>query len=540
MVCLFAATCIPATTAPAQTPCSTLKHRAIPAAQIGLPTRGARVTSARETNSKDTPFCRLRGEILSLDPTADPIRFELNLPDAWNNKAVQFGGASFDGHLQTALGAGPLGNRHDPTPLQRGYATFGSDSGHHHRYLFLPDIANDLRGNFARNDEERKNFGGDQIKKTHDAALAILRARYNTAPQRTFFLGGSTGGREAMVAVDRFPADYDGVLAAYPAWDQIETDLQFVDIARNLYAPSHNGQSGWLSRSDTRLLHNAVLQACDAADGLRDGIVSDPSACHFDPSTLACPGDSKSHHNCLTPAQLRTVHAIASDFTTSFSVSNGMTSSPGYNILAGANFTDSLGLTHHTFGRAIPILNGFYYVISDEILHHFLTGDPHLNTFTFNPRTGSSPGHPEGYWQTQIQRNSAEDDASLADLTPFATHGGKLLIVHGDSDTVIPTRSSILLDQRITAAMGPQTADTFLRLYLVPGFGHGRGAYNASFEALTTLDTWTNNNNTPPANLVVADRHHDRTRPLCAYPTFPRYIGGDPNSAASFTCASSQ
>jgi hypothetical protein len=529
----------------ADTPCASLKHLILPASSIALPTNGARVLSAHSKTTNNIPFCKVLGVILPIDPAADPIRFELNLPTQWNHKAVQFGGGAFDGYIVTGLGPGTLGDKHSPTPLQRGFATFGSDSGHHHHYLLLPDITNAISARFALNDEQRHNFASDQLKKTHDTVLAIISARYGTPAARMYFLGGSTGGREAMKVVDRWPADYDGVLAAYAAWNQVESDLQFIAISRALYNRDPH-QSGWLTKHDTRLLQSAVLHSCDAADGLSDGLISDPSACHFDPATLRCDPTLKSHHNCLTDTQLRTVAAFSSTFTSNFAVPSGLTSEPGYNVLSGADLTGSLGLFRHAFHPAIPLFNSFQYVVADGVLRFFLTKDPHFNALTFDPVNATSPNTAPGHWLPGIREQALEDDAPLADLTPFASHGGKLLLVHGTADTTIPTGASILLYQRIVAAMGQPAADAFLRLYLIPGFGHGRGPFNAAFDPLSVLDTWATTN-TPPSNLTVTDQdsaqdsaHNSaRTRPLCAFPTIPRYTSGDPNLASSFTCSTS-
>lgn len=234
-------------------PCSVLKGRKVSVAEIGLPTRGAVVKSAKQVNLHGTEFCKVLGEVHAIDPNADPIRFELNLPKTWNKKAVQFGGGAFDGYVQTGLRTTVVGDKHQPSPLERGYATFGSDSGHHHHYL-LPDILNALNAKFALNVEQRKNFASDGLKKTHDVAVALMKVRYGAAPARMYFVGGSTGGREAMKVVDRWPEDYDGVVAAYAAWNKIESDLQFIRVSQAMYDKGPSGQAGSLPPMKTKLL----------------------------------------------------------------------------------------------------------------------------------------------------------------------------------------------------------------------------------------------------------------------------------------------
>ena len=520
---------------PARALCHALQHRELGATEIALPTHGAVVRSAHH-HGGDNGFCELRGDILPVDPSANVIRFEVNLPDHWNGKALQYGGGTFDGYVQTGRNHTAVEDRRQPVPLAQGYATFGSDSGHHHRYVLLPDVVNSLSPTFALNEEERRNFASNSLKKMHDTAVALVRLRYAAPPRRLYFIGGSSGGREAMMVVDRWPADYDGVLAAYPAWNEAELDLQFLRIARALYAKGPDGQAGWLPMGSTRLLEHAAERSCDAADGLRDGIISDPQACRFDFAALRCP-DGHRHHGCLSDGQLHTVETIASPQVTKFPVANGITMEPGYNILAGADLTGSLGILSHPLAQPAPVLNSFPLFIADAVVRYFIVRDPHYNALLFDPATGSDPAGPPGKWVSIIQEQSGEEDASLADLSPFAQHGGKLLLVHGTADVVIPTAASVQLYQRIVAAMGQEQADSFLRLYVVPGLAHGFGRFNAGFDTVGVLDAWADRGEAPH-DLVAKDNRYGRvrSRPLCAWPAWPRYGGGDPNAAASFTC----
>jgi hypothetical protein len=508
--------------------CGALKHQLLAPSAIGLPTNGAVIASAHHIAHGGPGFCRVLGRIQSIDPAANPIRFEINLPDTWNQKAVQYGGGAFNGwlHQSDGLGQTVVGDKNQPTPLARGYVTFGSDSGHHHHYLFLPDIFNALNPKFGRNEEERKNFASEGLKKTHDVAVAVTKLFYGNPPRRMYFVGGSTGGREAMMVVDRWPADYDGVLAAYAAWNQIESDLQYIRISQAMY-----GKGGYLPFEKTKLLRDAVMNACDAQDGLKDGIVSNPAACTFDPATLRCP-EGKDHHGCLSDAQLHTIAAFAEPTTSSFAVRNGMTFEPGFNVLRGADLTGNMGLCRHPMHNPIFPFNSFYYLVADGVLRDFLK-DKQLSALTFEWKTGGT----NGQFIPAILNQSAEDDASLANLSAFTQHGGKLLLIHGDADTTIPTNASVLLYQRIVAAMGQSQAETFLRLYLIPGFGHARGVFNAGFDTVGTLDAWADQQQ-PPAQLITTDQNlgATRSRPLCPYPSWPRYDTGDPNLAASFHC----
>ncbi len=514
--------------------CKGLTGSEVSASQIALPTHGATVLSAKYVHRASGNLCKLLGEIHSVDPAAQPIRFEVNLPTNWNHKAVQFGGGAFNGYLHHSDGLSQtvMGDKNQPAPLDRGYATFGSDSGHHHHYLFAPDIANQLRADFALNDEQRKNYASESLKKTHDVAVALMESEYGQKPTRMYFIGGSTGGREAMMVVDRWPADYDGVVAAYPVWNLVELDLQIIRIAQAMYVKGPDGQAGWLPRHKTKLLQNAVLKQCDSQDGLNDRIISDPDACKFDPMSLRCP-DGKDHKKCLSDKQERTLTAFAQEQVSQFKVANGVDSEPGYNVLRGADLTGSLGFVAHPFYPPNPLLNSFYYRVGDAVLRYFLTKNMHFDSLKFDTYTG-------GDWQAGIIQQSEEEDSSLADLTPYERHGGKLLIVHGTADPIIPTNSSVLLYQRIVEAMGQNRVDGFVRFYLIPGYAHARGAFKAGFDTVGVLDAWAGQG-IAPAKLVASDqnKHANRTRPMCEWPSWPKYVGGDANLAGSFVCANS-
>ena len=526
--------------------CASLRDVQVAADEIGVPdrqtqvkgmkreleNRGARVTSAREARLKGVPFCKVLGEIRSVDPAAQPIRFELNLPGQWNGKAVHYGGGGFDGSLVAANGlhTPEVGIDGTPTPVERGYATFGSDSGHHHHYWFAPDEYNAVKARFALNTEERRNFSRDALKKTHDTVVVLMKTYYGEPPRRMFFLGGSTGGREAYFVTQLWPLDYDGVLGAYAGWNQVELDLQLIRVAQAEYRKGDRLTRGWLPKDKTRLVATRVAQACDAADGLRDGIVSDPDACHFDLHTLACaPGED--HPDCLTPGQMATFETIGSEQRTSMPLNRGVQSIPGYNVTRGTDLTGSMGLFRHPFHDPAFPFGSFYYQVGSGVLRFFLTKDLNFNLFRFDTTTGGS-------WGRLFAAASLEGDASDADLTPFARHGGKFLIVHGTSDPTIPTGASVQFYRMLQARMGQAAMDKFMRFYLVPGFGHAKGIFDAGFDALGILDQWVETG-VAPENVIATDNNraqHGRTRPMCVYPAWPKYVGGEPNSASSFTC----
>jgi pimeloyl-ACP methyl ester carboxylesterase len=505
--------------------CGALRHVEIGAGVIGLPTTGAAVTSVSHRHDGERSYCKVMGRIHPVDASADDIRFELNLPEQWNAKALQYGGGTFDGYIGSSSGLGrtAVGLKSQATPLTRGYVTFGSDSGHHRSYFPLPDAVNTLNAKFARNPEMQRNFAGDALKKVHDVAVVLMQRRYGVAPKRMYFIGGSTGGREALRVAQQYPQDYDGVLAAYAAWDQVELDLQFMRTAQALYAPG-----GFLGYAQTRLIARTVEKACDAQDGLRDGIISDPAGCKVSSETMRC-SDGRKHHGCLSDAQVHTLETFATEERTSTPLSHGVESIPGYNVLSGANLGGAVGLLHFPLKNPVILLNSFGYVIGDDVTRNFLSVGHHFDARDFNTQNG-------GPWHDELHQQAHEIDSTNADLRPFLERGGKLILVHGTTDTVIPTNSSVDYYERVEAELGAEATKSFARLYLVPGLGHGFGKFNGGFDTIGTLDAWADRG-IAPESLVVTDNHGGRTRPLCEWPEWPKYDGaGDVNRAESFSC----
>ena len=235
-----------------------LAARAIAAGEFALPTRGATINSAEIATGTvsagagdPAEYCKVMAAIAPVDPKAYPINVEINLPLAWNGRGVQYGGGGFNGVLITGLA--PLRDQplDLPPPVARGFMTFGTDSGHQAKDL--PEIQA-----FALNDEALENFAYAAYKKTRDLAVVVATAFYRRAPERMYYFGGSEGGREGLLMAQRFPADYDGIVSIVPVINWVA--LQAAGNRSGIM--QQNG--GWLSPHKVKLLHNAVLTACDS------------------------------------------------------------------------------------------------------------------------------------------------------------------------------------------------------------------------------------------------------------------------------------
>ncbi|GHD56091.1 feruloyl esterase [Jeongeupia chitinilytica] len=509
--------------------CEALKGRQLAASAIALPTRGAVVDGAAwlPVPGSTVEYCRVQGRIDPVDPDAPPIRFELGLPSNWNGKSLHLGGGGYNGTVVAATGNVPAPPLNVPVPLARGYATFGSDSGHEAAPPYSDDPATrSLDGRFLQNDEALHNFAGDALKKTHDVATQLLTTYYGRAPVQRYFAGGSTGGREAFAVVQRWPDDYDGVISAYPAWNAATLDLAFGRIARALAQPG-----AYLDPAKQTLLYQAQIAACDANDGARDGLISRPDACRFTAKSLRCAKGRDLGDHCLSDAQIAAVSTMATPMRLHYPVASGETGYPGFNVLSGADLRGFLGWGSQAPTSPAQLGQPYLSQFWDHWVRFGVTRDPAFDSRKLDPeRAGPEAG--------RISVLTALQDVNRTDLGRFAGRGGKLIVLHGAADALVSTRATIDYMERVRAGMGSAATDAFTRFYVIPGYGHVNGAFKASWDSLAALDRWVVDGVAPGAE-VVADANAGtlgRTRPLCRYPAWPRYRSGDVNVAASFEC----
>ncbi|WP_158813930.1 tannase/feruloyl esterase family alpha/beta hydrolase [Methylocapsa sp. S129] len=507
--------------------CSALAPFEIASDAIGLPTRGATIASATlvasdAAGNADGEFCKALGAIHPVDATAPDIHFEVNLPSDWNGKALQFGGGGYNGNLITGLDNVRFFKPGAPTPLKRGYVTFGSDSGHQ-----SPSVAD---GSFAMNAEALVNFGGAQLKKTHDVALALIAKRYGAKPQRTYFFGNSQGGHEGFLVVQRWPQDYDGVVAIHPVYDFTPLQIDGNALSRELYNP----EGGWLNPAKLKMLQDAVMKTCDGLDGAEDGVISNVAACQstFQLSSLRCADGKDAGDNCLSDPQINAVEAIHSRVSFGFALQSGVSSFAPWPILEGADWTGlfAFGSRPKPSNPPTPMKDFGLAVLSDPAVRFMATRNVNVDPLQFDPMK----------YKDRLQEASRLIDASDDDISAFKARGGKLLLMHGTVDSAVPPQNTIDYYQRLVARFGQGPLDDFVRFYIAPGFGHGTGQFVVGWDAFGALEQWVEKGEAPGPQIVVDTRegHRQRTRPLCVYPGWPRYVGGDIDVAASFTCVS--
>ena len=440
------------------------------------------------------PFCRVVGVV---DPA---INFEVWLPPVdrekkWNGK--------FNGVGNGGL-AGSINYRSMAQALARGYATASTDTGH----VQGPENESWPMDNPAL----LTDFASRSIHMMTRAAKQITAAYYGNAPKYSYFTGCSGGGGQAMSEAQRYPADYDGICAGAPA--MFPTRMW----PGELHAAwvTHRDPSNMIPGDKLTLINNAALAACDAQDGVKDGVLDDPTKCNFDPSTLLCKGADGP--NCLTAAQVDSVKKIYEGLREP----NGKQYWPPYEIGSEPFWP---GHINEPFG--VPISYFKYMVLRNPKWdwHAFDFADP--KNFAI------------------IQEASARLgpilDSMEPDLSAFQKLGGKLILYHGWYDQNIAPRNSVNYYQKVVETMGGEgkTKD-FFRLFMAPGMGHcGGGPGPSVFDALAALEQWVESGKAPDRLLAsrVSNGKVDRTRPLCAYPLVAKYRGkGSTDEAASFEC----
>ena len=475
-------------------------------------------TPPDSSNSLEIPeFCRV---IAVAKPTSDSvINFEVWIPSAaeWNRDFEGVGNGGYTGAIQSVGLA---------KALRRGFAAASTDTGH---------TGGDLT--FAAGHPEKiVDWGYRAIHVLTESAKLIIRDYTGAFPKHSFFMGCSTGGHQALSEVQRFPADYDGVVAGDPGNNRVHLNVGFLWA----FAATHdtNGNA-ILPTSKLQLINKAAVAACDALDGVKEGIISEPEACHFDPAVLLCKGEE--NDQCLTTAQVAAVKEV---YAGPRNPRTGEQIIAGYSRGSESPEGDTLDRGWKTYitERNEPMRLEFW--------KHWVFDDPAWDWRTFD-----------------YDRDVAYADAKMAavnaintDLSVFRSRGGKLLMYSGWADPIGPPADAIDYYKHVKEATGgQQKTESFFRLFMVPGMAHCRGGPGANFfggydpltpvppdikidpqhDMLSALVQWVETGSAPEYMIAshVRDGHVDRTRPLCRYPKIARWSGsGSSDDAKNFTC----
>jgi len=455
----------------------------------------AKIVTAESVPAGASPvlpaFCRVAAILL---PTSDSeIRMEIWLPLAnWNGKLHASGNGGWSGAINPAALA---------AAVRRGYAAAMSDLGH--------------EGGSARfalgHPEKLIDYG---YRATHEMAVtakAITAAFYGRPPRLSYFNGCSAGGRQGLMEAQRFPADFDGIVAGSPGLNWTGRAMLSMWIAQ----AAHKNEASYIPPSKYPLVHQAVLRACDARDGIKDGVLEDPTVCNFDPAEIKC-ADADGP-KCLTRSQTETAQAIYSppkDSRTNRIIFPALErgSELGWATMAGPQ----------PFGTGLDL---FKYVVFR---------DPAWDYRSFN-------------FDADVTRTAEAENGILNAMNPnlkeYSARGGKLIQYHGWSDPQIAPRASVTYYEGVLEKLGgKKNVEDFYRLFMVPGMAHcGGGDGTSNFDMLDALENWVEHGR--PPDQIVASRVSDtgivdRTRPLCPYPQRAQWKGtGSTDEAQNFVCA---
>ena len=469
--------------------------------------------SGPATPYKDLPeFCRVSGVI---KPTSDSdIKFEVWMPSkAWNGKFQGIGNGGFAGTISVGALA---------TAVSRGYATASTDTGH-----------STTDASWALGHPEKiVDYGHRAVHEMTEKAKAIVSAFYGSVPKHSYFASCSNGGRQALMEVQRYPKDYDGVIAGAPAnyFTHILTGFAF-----NLQATT-NDPASYISPNKLKAIEAAALASCDARDGVTDSVLDDPTKCRFDPSVLLCKGPESDE--CLTDKQVIALKKIY----------DGPRTAKGEQIIPGfvpGGETGSGGWQAWITGSGSN--KGAQYFFSSQAFANMVYNNASWDLKTFELERDN---------KLADEKLEAIINATDPNLKEFKARGGKLILYHGWSDAALPPVNTINYFQGVVTKMGQRDVNSFMRLYMVPGMQHCGGGpgpsifgstvtpaqSDAQHDMTIALERWVEQG-VAPEQIIATKRQGDpkspavRTRPLCPYPQVARYKGsGSTDDAANFVC----
>ena len=458
----------------------------------GTPQRGGMTVPA---------FCRVEA---TARPTSDSeIKFEVWIPpaDAWNGKFQGVGNGGYQGSISYAAMA---------IALRRGYATASTDTGH---------TGDDMK--FGQGHPEKLiDYGYRAVHVMTESSKLIIRNSAGRFAEKSYFVGCSAGGQQALSEAQRYPEDYDGIVAGDPAANRIRQTFGFLSS----WIATHTADGKpILTQPKLALLTKSVVDACDALDGLKDGIVDDPRRCHFDPAKLLCKAASTGADDpaCLTQPQVdaakKMYEGTKNPRTGELIYTGWPRGSEGFGEAAGQSWRQ------YVVDPPEPMRVGFF--------KYWLFHDPNWDFRTIDWDRDLA------YAEQKLSFMAAVDK----DLTAFKKHGGKLLMYTGWSDPVVPPQDTVAYYEAVSKTMGGIAATRdFYRFFIAPGMGHCAGGPGPNtFDAIGALEHWVEKGNAPDKMIATHSTAGkvDRSRPLCLYPQVARWKNtGSSDDAANFAC----
>lgn len=535
----------------------------IPVSSIGEPVGSVKLYPPRwvEANGTALAYGVVEGSIFPVDPEGWPINFRVILPAEWSLRAVQQGGGGMNGVITVREMNNPFVNR--------GFAVYGSDSGHQGGFggggtQLATGPADAGRDDWALNEEAIKNLGYMQMKKTHDAAMVIIQRVYGEKPLYNYWVGGSQGGREGLTVAQRYPADYDGIIADVPI-----VNFSTLMLSPELIRIQEKPLANWVTPAKVNAIRAEFLRQCDNLDGLSDGVINNYMAARaiFDVTDGVGPADpwkalrarggidpnpaDNSVTAKLTDGQILTLEMEYSPYEFKRALANGVTqfgmwlptiSPDEFGMISGTRFKGQEGADD---GARMHTSLGILGVTG------FLMQDVTANPLDYNED------------EQMLQRRSKISewlDATDPDLTAFYDHGGKIIMTIGTMDLVASSGAQLDYFKSVIDKMGSKV-DEFARMYVVPQAGHGLSGRSSgtngdgeevevrnipapdSNDKFDLLLKWVEEGEAPSKTLVINPQGKISTLPegkgylLCSYPCYPKYTGGPVDEVSSYVSA---
>jgi hypothetical protein len=442
---------------------------------------------------------------------------ELRLPLAWNGQLLFQGGGGLDGTLSPAYGS----VSGFPSALARGFAVVSTDGGHRSR-----GSSSIVDARFAVDQQAKLDFAYQAVQRTTREAKVIINRYYGRKPDYSYFMGCSTGGREAMLAAQRLPLEFDGVVAGNASFNLTRVAMNQIWSLQTVtrIAPKDAAGKPQLSEAFTdaqlKAVSESVLKQCDGLDGLQDGMINDFKACHFDPASMRCGTEAGAGTQpCFSKQQVDGLKDIF----------GGARNSRGESLY---------GATPYDTGIAQPAWRSMHLGTATAAPANASLGRDTLRLFSMTP---SNPDFDPLRFDFDHDMGTLAETAAINDAvatlhTTFAGHGGKMIVYHGLSDQAMWTGALTQWYERLTPRdnQGPQS---WSRLFLVPGMTHcGGGQSTDQFDMLTAIQQWVEKGQAPDRVVATGRAFSGKTRPLCPYPKVARFDGGNPDDQKSFSC----
>lgn len=535
----------------------------IPASSIGEPVGSVKLYEPRWIEAKDdTPaYGVVEGSIFPVDPKGWPINFKVLLPASWSQHAMQAGGGGMNGTITVREGKNPM--------INKGFALYGSDSGHQAGGMGFggaqnkPLASGPTSGDeWALNDEAIRNIGYMQMKKTHDAAMVIMERIYGKRPVYNYYVGSSHGGREGLTVAQRYPKDYNGIIANVPI-----VNFSSLMLAPELIRIQEKPTKNWVTPAKVNAIRAEFLRQCDKLDGLSDGIVNnymaarsifnvndgdgpaDPWAALRAPNNIDPDPNDKSELAKLTNEQIKTMEFVYSPYQFATPLANkvkafGMwlptTEPDGFGMISGPRYKGQEG--------------------ADENAQvHGSLGTLGVTGFLMQDTKANPLDYVEGgQWNKRREQISEWLDSTNPDLSAFYKNGGKIIIIIGAMDNIASCGAQLDYYQSLIDKMGRKTIDKFARLYVVPQAGHGLSgkSYKVNGEGkpvdvknipgpigndnMNLIMAWVEKNQAPAKTLVIdpkgkiGEKQEGAGYLLCSYPNYPKYMSGPADQVSSF------